>query len=234
MRHHRISDQTPLKTKRLLLTPLSAKELAALEEQEQDELRRGALAQMRKNVVAYPDEALWYTGWRATLRDGGTQVGLLGFHGVPEDQTVDACYQIIPAHRGNGYGEEALKALCNWAFGRENVYFIGILADEDDAASNHVLEKQAFYRVESLVSGMNAWELERPASAWMVVYMSIGLALGLSLGQSFFDNIAIGLSIGLGAGLALGASLDAQDRAARKREHPPKKLDESEGEEKAG
>ncbi|MDP3448061.1 MAG: hypothetical protein Q8S22_08410, partial [Eubacteriales bacterium] len=75
-------------------------------------------------------------------------------------------------------------------------------------------------------AGLNGWEMERPASAWMAVYLSIGLAIGISFGQTLFDNMAIGLAIGLGAGIALGSGLDAQDRAARKRENAPKKIEE--------
>lgn len=225
MRHFRISDQNPIKTKRLLLTPLNAKQLAALEAEETDELLRGALGEMRKNVTDYYDLALWHTGWQISLRNGGQVVGLLGFHGVAVNQTVELGYEIREAFRGNGYGEEAVKALCDWAFGCEGVYFISALAAEDNAASNHILGKLKFYRVESPVSGMNAWELERPASAWMSIYMCFGVALGVSFGQTLFQNMAIGLAIGIGAGLALGSGLDAQDRAARKRENAPKRLD---------
>ena len=224
MRHYRISDQNPIKTKRLILTPLTAKELAALETLVQDELMRGAVGEMRKNVIEYPDRALWHTGWRISLKKGGQAVGPLGFHGVAVNQTVELGYDIIAAHRGNGYGEEAIGALTSWAFGCDGVYFISALAAEDNTASNHILEKLKFYRVESPVTGMNAWELERPASAWMAIYMCLGLAIGISFGQTMFQNMGIGLAIGLGAGLALGSGLDSQDRAARKRENAPKKL----------
>jgi RimJ/RimL family protein N-acetyltransferase len=232
MRHFRISDQNPIKTKRLLLTPLNAKQLAALEAEEKDELLRGALGEMRKNVTDYYDLALWHTGWQISLRNGGQVVGLLGFHGVAVNQTVELGYEIREEFRGNGYGEEACKALCDWAFGCEGVYFINALAAEDNTASNHILEKLKFYRVQSPVSGMNAWELERPASAWMSIYMCFGLAIGLTFGQTLFQNMAIGLAIGIGAGLALGSGLDAQDRAARKRENAPKKLDAPEEQKK--
>ena len=232
MRHFRISDQNPIKTKRLLLTPLNAKQLAALEAEEKDELLRGALGEMRKNVTDYYDLALWHTGWQISLRNGGQVVGLLGFHGVAVNQTVELGYEIREEFRGNGYGEEACKALCDWAFGCEGVYFISALAAEDNTASNHILEKLKFYRVQSPVSGMNAWELERPASAWMSIYMCFGLAIGLTFGQTLFQNMAIGLAIGIGAGLALGSGLDAQDRAARKRENAPKKLDAPEEQKK--
>ena len=225
MRHFRISDQNPIKTKRLLLTPLNAKQLAALEAEETDELLRGVLGEMRKNVTDYHDLALWHTGWQISLRTGGQVVGLLGFHGVAVNQTVEIGYEIREAFRGNGYGEEAIKALCNWAFGCEGVYFISALAAEDNATSNRILEKLEFYRVESPVSGMNAWELERPASAFQSIYMVLGIALGISFGQTMFQNMALGLAVGIGAGLALGSGMDAQDRAARKRKNAPKKLD---------
>lgn len=225
MRHYRISDQNPIKTKRLILTPLTAKQLAALEAEEEDALLRGALVEMRNNVADHHDLALWHTGWQVSLRNGGAPVGLLGFHGPAVDQTVELGYEIKPAFRGNGYCQEAVKALATWAFGCDGVYFISVLANESNAASNHVLEKLGFYRVESPVANANAWELERPASAWISVYMSLGIAIGIGFGQTLFNSMAIGLAIGIGAGLALGSGLDAQDRAARKREHPPKKLE---------
>ena len=225
MRHYRISDQNPIKTKRLLLTPLNAKQLAALEEQEQDELLRGAISEMRVNVLEAFDQALWNTGWQVTLKDGGEAIGLIGFHGIAVDQTVELGFDIKAEFRGDGYAQEAAKALCNWAFGCDGVYFISVLMAEDNASFNQVLDGLKFYRVESPVSGANAWELERPASAWMSIYMSLGIALGISFGQTLFRNLALGLAIGIGAGLSLGSALDSQDRAARKREHAPKKLE---------
>lgn len=224
MRHYRINDQSPIKTKRLILTPLNAKQLAELEAQEQDTLLRGAIVEMRQNSAEHYDQALWYTGWQITLKSGGHAVGLLGFHGTVEDRTVELGYNVKQEYRGNGYGEEAVKALCSWAFTSEGIYFISVLADEANAASNHILEKLKFYRVESPVVGQNAWELERPASAWMSIYMSIGVALGLMFGQMLFSNIAIGLAIGIGVGISLGSGLDSQDRANRKRVHAPKKI----------
>lgn len=226
MKRYRISDQNPIKTKRLLLTPLSAIELETEEAREKDELLRGALVEMRRNVLEFPEDALWHTGWRVSLKKEGTPVGVLGFHGAPVNKTVELGFNIFPDQRGNGYGQEAIEALCNWAFGSAEGYFISAIVDEKNDVANHVLEKLKFYRVESPVDGAIAWELERTASAWISIYLCIGLALGLSLGESFFGNQLTGLTIGLAAGLALGASMDAQDRAARKRENPPKKLDE--------
>ncbi|NLI55221.1 MAG: GNAT family N-acetyltransferase [Clostridiales bacterium] len=226
MKHYRIEDQTPLKAKRLVLTPLSARELSALIEREADERLKGSYGEMHRDVTEHPDQALWYTGWRISLRQSGEPVGLLSFHGMAADRTVNLTCDIAAAHRGSGYAEEATKAICGWAFSQENVYFIRALADGDNAASNHILEKMKFYRIESPLEGKALWELERPASSWIAVYMSIGLALGLAFGTGFFGNMALGMAVGLGAGVALGAAMDSQDRAARKREHEPKKLDQ--------
>lgn len=225
MRHYRINDQNPIKTKRLILTPLTAKQLSALEAQEENELLRGALVAMRENVVGDPGFALWYTGWQVSLRHGGAPIGLLGFHGPAVDQTVELGCDIKADYRKDGFTEEAMKALCDWAFGCDGVYFISVLEAECNAISEDVLKKLNFYRVESPVADATAWELERTASAWTSVYTALGIAIGVSFGQILFDNMAIGIAIGVGAGIALGSGLDAQDRAARKREHPPKKLE---------
>ena len=225
MKRYRIIDQKQIKTKQLLLTPLDAAELAQEEARESDELLRGAILEMRKSVLEHPEDALWYTGWRVSLKKENTTIGLLGFHGVPTNKTVELGFHIYPDYRGQGYGQEAVQAICNWAFGSVKGYFINALADEKNDALNHMLEKLKFYRVESPVDGALAWELERPASSWISFYLSIGLCLGLALGKSFFGSQLTGMTIGLAAGIALGAAMDSQDRAARKRENPPIKIE---------
>jgi hypothetical protein len=47
---------------------------------------------------------------------------------------------------------------------------------------------------------------------------------GACAGINIFGDQISGMIIGLAAGLTLGATMDAQDRAARKRENPPKKI----------
>ena len=226
MKHYRLSDQTPLKTKTMLLTPMSEKELTARIEGLEDELLQDAYTEMRRRVVAYPDQALWHTSWRMSLRENGETVGYLGFHGVARDKTVELGYDVLPQHRNNGYATEATKALVEWAFGQESVYFIHAMADEANATSNHILESLKFYRVESSVEGQVLWEIERPASAWMAIYMCIGLGAGMALGTGIYGNMTLGMLIGMSAGLALGVSLDSQDRAARKRNVEPKPIDD--------
>lgn len=226
MYHYRINDQTPLKTKRLIITPMNEKQIAAMQQRITDDPLRGVLNEMRRGVLEHPVQALWYTGWEITLRQSGESVGIIGFQGEKTDKTVEMGFDIFAAYRENGYAKEAIQSLSDWAFGRENVYFLHVLVSEENKAANHILENLKFYRVESPVDGQIRWELERPASAWMAVYMCIGLSLGLALGSGFYGNMTLGMVVGMSAGLALGVALDSQDRAARKRDQAPKKLDE--------
>lgn len=224
MRHYRLNDQTPLKTKRLLLSPMSEAELTERISALENDLLRSAYLEMRRCVVAFPDQALWHTSWRMTLRETKQTIGFLGFHGTPADKTVELGYDVAEEYRGNGFAAEATKALSDWAFLQEGVYFIRAMTGEKNEDSNRILEKLRFYRIESPIEGKAYWELERPASAWMPIYMCIGLGAGLALGSTFYGSQTLGMIIGLGAGLALGASLDTKDRVARKREAEPKKL----------
>ena len=226
MKHYRLNEQDPIKTKRLLLTPMNEKELAHRITEEPDELVRSAYNEMRRCVFAYPDQALWHTYWRVTLRETKQTVGYLGFLGEPKDQTVELGFDVPEEFRGEGYAGEATKALCDWAFLKESVYFVRVMTAKASTASNQMLRDLKFYRIESPIEGHEYWELERPASAWIAVYLCFGLAIGLALGSSFFGSQALGMAVGMGAGVALGATLDSQDRAARKRINEPKKLDD--------
>ena len=94
MKHYRLNEQNPIKTKRLLLTPLNEKELAQRIAEEPDELVRSAYNEMRRCVFAYPDQALWHNYWRITLRETKQTVGYFGFLGEPKDQTVELGFDL--------------------------------------------------------------------------------------------------------------------------------------------
>lgn len=226
MKRHRINEQNPIKTKRLILTPMTKKELFALAGQETDAQKKHELRESCDGVTSDPDQALFYTRWRAELRETGEAAATLGFCGAPEDRTIRLVCEVQKEYRGNGYATEAAKALCDWAFEKEGVYFIQAFSPETDGSAARVLQKLKFYRAAYEEREGTLWELERPASAWMAIYLPLGCGAGIALGSAgLFGGMTMGMVIGMCAGLALGLSLDAQDRAARKREHAPKKID---------
>ncbi len=212
-------NQRPVPTKRMKLIPMSADELTRLIGNETDARLKNAYAKMRDGVLNHPGQEVWYTAWRMERKDGGETAGYLGFLGAPDDKTAEIGCGMLEADacRNQDDTEEAVRALCEWAFSKEGVYFVRVAADDGDAASVRVLEKLKFKKTAGAEDGRALWELEKPASSWMAIYMCLGLSIGLSLGMTVFDNSAIGMSIGLGIGLALGVSLDAQDKKNRVR-----------------
>lgn len=226
MKLNRINDQVPVKSQRLIIAPMNEKELALAVDSETDQTLKVKLSEMRRGVADHPDQALWYTGWRISLKQSGQAVGIIAFQGMQQDRTVSLSFDIDPQHRGNGYAVEAIREMVKWAFQRENVYFIHVLIDADNAACNHLLQQQKFYRVQSPVTGQNLWELERSASTWTLIFLLVGLTFGLMFGSAFFGSQMLGLIIIMSAGVTLGAVMDSRDRAARKREHEPERIDQ--------
>ena len=219
--------QRPIPTKRLTLIPMTADELTALIDRQTDAHLKAAYTEMRRCVLEYPVQALWHTAWRMVDTGTGETVGDLGFHGVPVDKTVEIGYGAMEAFRNQGYTTEAVRALVDWAFTQPDVYYARAITDEGGVASERVLEKLKFQRIlthpaaASLEDGQTLWELEKPASSWMAIYMCLGLGCGGAIGSAM-NNYTIGMSIGLALGVALGISLDGKDRESRKREQDAK------------
>lgn len=202
-----------LRTKRLHITPMTDGELRAAIASETDEHMKKAYSEMLENCVANPAVRVWYTDWRIALRESGDPIGGVGFKGPPVNGAVEIGYGLFDPRRGNGYATEAAKAMIDWAFSQEGVYFVTAETEPDNAASQRVLQKLGFSPAGAGEEGPR-FEKERPASAWFSIYLCLGLSIGLCLGTSF-DNIAIGMSLGMCIGLALGSSLDAADKKKR-------------------
>ena len=220
-------DQRPVPTKRMTLTPMSADDLQERIDAETDAHLKNAYAEMRAGVLSHPGKEIWYTAWRMTLKETGETVGELGFNAEPDDKTAEIGYGVPEAYRSRGYATEAVRALCDWAFSKEGVYYVRAITEDGSAASERVLEKAKFKRIDGANAGEALWELEKPASSWMAIYMCLGLSIGMSLGMTVFDNSAIGMSIGLALGLTLGISLDARDKSARVRKGDKQDEDDS-------
>lgn len=203
---------TRLHTKRLVLTPLSDEALAEKMERTTDAHDRAAYGQMLDGCRAHPKERLFYTAWEIREKKGGP-VGDAGFKGAPACGEVEIGYGIDPAFRSQGYATEAVRALVDWAFGQEGVYYVMAEREKDNLASARVLEKLAFRPAGEGQEGPR-FELEKPVTAWTAVYLPLGVGVGLCFGTAM-DNLALGLCIGAAIGLGLGACLGAADKKAR-------------------
>lgn len=202
-----------IKSKRLLLSPMTLDELRAAIVAETDEHMRTAYSEMLQGCHDHPNEYKWYTAWQISLNDG-THVGSFCFMGPPENGEVEIGYGIDKGHQGNGYATEALTQMCGWAFSNSGVYFIRAETDADNAASQAVLKKAGFASTGKTGAEGPLFELEKERSNWMPIMMCLGLAIGCSIGVSA-DSTGMGISLGICLGLAIGSLLDADDRKKR-------------------
>lgn len=201
-----------LKTKRLIITPMSLEELdKKVLLMENGDLRQ-AYSEMLEGCRREAENWLWYTPWKIALKDG-TVIGDAGFKGNAVKGAVEIGYGLETAFEGNGYMTEAVKALIDWAFTQDGVYCVEAETEADNRASQRVLEKLDF-----VPSGMGnegpRFKKQKAQSAWMPIYMCLGISIGTSLGVAS-GNLSVGMCMGSAVGLALGAALDSSERKKR-------------------
>lgn len=220
-----------LKTKRLRILPLTTEQMALLcggqekleaalglspSRARQDEHRKAAFEEMHRLCLEHPDDYIWYTDWLIILIDENKPIGHMEFKGtVNEKHEAEIGFTIDEAYRNRGYAAEAAGKLCEWAFSK-NAYYIRAQTEPENEPAKKVLAKCGFKQLGESEKGL-LYELEKPATAWMSIYMCLGMGAGLSIGLSL-GSMAVGMCIGLAAGMALGAALDADDKKKRARD----------------
>lgn len=206
----------PLNTKSLYLEPRKAEEMKAVWEKETDGELKKTYGEMLQGMEAHPEEWIFYTDWKICLKKEDIVIGGARFKGIPDKKAeVEIGCVIQEDFQGQGYDDEAVKALTDWAFSNENIYFVMAEALEDDKKSQRLLEKLGFESTGKTGEKGPRFEKERPASVFMSLYMSLGMSLGLCFGLSLFDNIAMGLCLGMAIGVAVGSSMDSADKKKR-------------------
>lgn len=204
-----------IKTKRLLIQPMTDEEIRELCKTASSEDLRTAYKGMLSGCEEDPQNRIWYAPWKMSLKKEGTYIGDLGFKGPVREHAVEIGYGILKEYEGNGYMTEAAKALMEWALGMEGVVFIEAETAPDNKASQRILEKLGFVPDGEGEEGPR-FVAENPLTNWMSIYMLFGISIGTSFGMTF-GNIGIGLSLGLCLGLCIGAGLDSSAKKEREK-----------------
>ena len=203
-----------VKTKRLILRPLSDSEIEALTERIDDEELCTAYGEMLDGCKRDPENRVWYAPWNMTLKDSQESVGNICFKGPVKNHAVEIGYGVQPEQERNGYTTEALQAMTQWAFSQKNVVFTEAETAPDNKASQRVLEKCGF-----VPDGMGEegprFMLERPLTNWSTIYMLFGMSIGMAIGH-FQDQMLWGMAIGISLGVLVGTLLNHS--AKKKRE----------------
>lgn len=206
--------ETPVKTKRMLLSPMSDGEIEALMEKTASAELREAYGEMLSGCKRDPENRIWYAPWKMTRKSDNTFLGDLCFKGHARENAVEIGYGILPEYEGMGYTTEAVMAMTQWAFGNAGVVFVEAETEPDNKASQRILDKCGFVPDGEGREGPR-FVLESPLTNWMVIYMLFGLSIGTALGSAS-GSIGMGTSLGLCIGLCLGTALDASAKKQRK------------------
>ena len=116
--------ETMMKTKRLLLRPMSPEALEAKIAALSDPELKKAYGEMLSGCREKPEDFLWYSPWQMIRKTDGKALGDLCFKGAPRKGTVEIGYGIDEDYAGQGYTSEALGAMLDWAFAQDNVYAV--------------------------------------------------------------------------------------------------------------
>lgn len=202
-----------LKTKRLILSPMSEEEILGMIEQEESEELRQAYQEMLEGCRKDPENHIWYAPWKMVLKQDGTMIGDVDFKGPAKNHAVEIGYGVQKPYEGKGYTTEAVKAMIDWAFSNEDVIFVEAETAPDNKASQRILEKLKFIPDGEGEEGPR-FILESSLTNWMSIYMLFGLSIGMSLGTAS-GHSGIGLSLGMCIGMCIGAALDASYKKQR-------------------
>lgn len=207
------ADTIELKTKRLILKPVTEAELDALIDGASDEETKREYTEMKEEAAANPEAWIWYAPWKICLRNTDICVGNLGFKGPEKDNAVEIGYGLNKEYEGNGYMTEAVGAVSEWLFMNKKIVFIEAETATENEASKKVLERLNFKPDGEGEEGPR-YVLEAPKSAYLSIFMCLGMSFGIAIGM-LFDSFAIGMCLGLCAGMCLGAALDAKTHKER-------------------
>lgn len=214
--------ETKVKTKRLILRPMSDGEIAALMERIDSDDLRAAYGEMLDGCKRDPENRIWYAPWKMVLADSQESVGDLCFNGPVKNHSVEIGYGVLSAHESSGYASEALHAMTQWAFSQKDVVFVEAETAPDNKASQRVLEKCGFVPDGTTGEEGPRFVLERPLTNWSPIYMLFGMSIGMAIGH--FQNqvlwgMAIGMSLGVFVGLLLNNSAKKNRDVLRQRRH---------------
>jgi RimJ/RimL family protein N-acetyltransferase len=83
-----------------------------------------------------------------SARDEATVVGDAGFHGPPgADDRVELGYMVVSEHRRNGYAEEAVRALMDWAAAEQGITRFRASISPQNVPSLNLIRKLGFVQV---------------------------------------------------------------------------------------
>lgn len=106
-----------------------------------------ALPLFLQSLEEAPERAGWLA-WYALAEEesapGWVLVASGGFHGPPQEGTVEIGYSVLPRFQGRGYATEMVRALADWALAQPGVVRVVAETEWVNPASVRVLARAGF------------------------------------------------------------------------------------------
>lgn len=209
-------EEPVVKTKRLVICPMSDDEIKNLSDTAENDDLRAAYQEMLTGCKEHPENRVWYAPWSIRLKSDGTYVGDLGFKGPAKGHAVEIGYGILQRYEKNGYTTEAVKAMAKWAFRNQDILFLEAETEPGNHASQRVLEKCGFIPDGEGAEGPR-FVLESPLPDWEATFMLLGISCGALFGMRS-GMPGVGSSLGLCLGLCVGHGIRSSAKKDREKE----------------
>lgn len=138
-----LGDSSLIITERLKIRIASDEEMQELISAQTDEGLKAAYGEMLAGCIAHPEQRQWYAVWLIYLSDGD-RIGEMCFKGLSPEGTAEIGYGLLSEFWGKGYATEAVTAAVKWASQQPDVTAIEAETDDENIASQRVLEKTGF------------------------------------------------------------------------------------------
>lgn len=132
-----------IETNRLKIYAASQEQMKAFISEQAIDVLKEAYTEMLNGCLLHPEQWNWYAIWMIELKDG-THIGELCFKGLSDEGVTEIGYGIAEKYQCCGYATEAVSAVAGWALKQPDVMCVKAETQEDNIASQRVLEKSGF------------------------------------------------------------------------------------------
>lgn len=95
-----VMNKEKLKTKRMLLQPMSNEEIETLIKHTDSEELKRAYCEMLEGCKKDSQNRVWYAPWKMKLKKTGEMIGDLCFKGPEKNHSVEIGYGVLPEQEG--------------------------------------------------------------------------------------------------------------------------------------
>ena len=128
----------------MIIQPMSDEEIENLIEVSVSDELCTVYREMLFGCKRDPENRVWYTPWKMTLKEDHTYIGNFSFKGPAKDNVVEIGYGVLPDREGKDYTTEAVQAMTQWAFDNADVVFVEAGIEAENRACQSILEKCGF------------------------------------------------------------------------------------------